>query len=48
MDKTVIAQAPDGLIISDMVDVFATYFEARADKASNALNGIGCSSFHKA
>lgn len=41
MDTAVIAKAPVRLIISGMGDALATYFEARACKASNAQNCVG-------
>ena len=41
MDTAVIAKAPVRLIVSGMGDALATYFEARACKASNALNCVG-------
>lgn len=41
MDTSVIAKAPVRLLISGMGDALATYFEARACKASNAQNCVG-------
>ena len=41
MDSDVIAAAPTRLLVSGMGDALATYFEARACKASNAKNCFG-------
>jgi len=41
MDTAVIAKAPVRLLVSGMGDALATYFEARACKASNATNCVG-------
>lgn len=41
MDTAVIAKAPVRLLISGIGDALATYFEARACKASNAQNCVG-------
>lgn len=41
MDTAVIAKAPVRLMVSGIGDALATYFEARACKASNALNCVG-------
>ncbi|MGD1815526.1 MAG: glycerol dehydrogenase [Pleomorphochaeta sp.] len=38
MDTTIIAKAPSRLIVAGMGDALATYFEARACTASNAIN----------
>lgn len=41
VDTEVISQAPPRLLASGMGDALATYFEARACKASHALNCLG-------
>jgi len=41
MDTAVIAKAPVRLLVSGLGDALATYFEARACKASNAQNCVG-------
>jgi glycerol dehydrogenase len=38
MDTEIISKAPSRLIVAGMGDALATYFEARACKASNAIN----------
>jgi len=41
MDTTIVAKAPTRLLVAGMGDALATYFEARACKASNAINCLG-------
>lgn len=41
MDTAIVAKAPSRLIVAGMGDALATYFEARACNASNAINCLG-------
>lgn len=41
VDTQIVSKAPARLLISGMGDALATYFEARACKASNAVNCVG-------